>query len=114
MLDHIDDDTDTAVRAEFDKLLAAINRLTRLWGMSCGASPGAFRVLQMSCLGTGTLHADELFHFDEDNRAAALTVLRFGPMLGTDGMPITPELRAALQRESDRIGKHRGGRGNRA
>lgn len=103
---------DAEAEAEVNALLAAIDRLVRLWGMSCGASPGAFRALQMACLGTGSLHAEDLFRFDEDNRAAALLVLRFGPMLGTDGMPITPELRAALERESARIGKLRGSRGN--
>jgi len=97
---------------EVEELLAAIARLVRLWGMSCGASLGAFRVLEMTCIGTGSLHADELFRFDEGNRAAALTVLRWGPVLGTDRMPISPELRAALQKESDRLGKLRGGRGN--
>lgn len=104
-----DDDT-TAALAELD---AAIERLTRLWGMNCGASSGAFRVLQMACLGTGSLHAADLFRFDENNRCAALTVLGFGPILGTGGMPITPALRAALEHESARVGKLRGGRGNR-
>lgn len=105
-------DDDAAAMAEVDALIAAIERLARLWGMSCGASAGAFRVLQMACLGTGSLHANDLFRFDEDNRAAALTVLRFGPILGTDGMPCSPALRAALERESARVGKQRGGRGN--
>lgn len=106
-------DDNAVALAELDTLNAAIARLVRLFGISCGASPGAFRVLQMACLGTGSLHAEDLFRFDEDHRLAALTVLAFGPILGTDGMPITPELRAALERESARVGKLRGGRGNR-
>ena len=106
------DDTEADAEAEVTALLTAIARLVRLWGMSCGASAGAFRILQMSCLGTGSIHAEDWARFDEHNRAAALTVLRLCPLLGTDGMPITPELRAALERESARIGKLRGSRGN--
>lgn len=103
---------DADAEAEVNALLAAIERLVRLWGMSCGASHGAFRVLQMTCIGTGSLHADDLFRFDELNRAAALTVLRWAPTMGTDGMPISAALRDRLQRESDRVGKLRGSRGN--
>lgn len=107
-----DYDHSEAAKAEIDQLIAALARLTRLWRMSCGASNGAFRVLQIACLGTGSLHAEELFRFDKDNRIAALIVLGLAPVLGTDGMPITAELRAALERESNRLAKQRG-RGNR-
>lgn len=91
-------------------LWPAVARLVRLWGMSCGSSPGAFRVLQVACLGTGSIHAEDLARFDSENHAAAMTVLRAHFILRS--IPVPPALRENLERESARIGKLRRGRGN--
>lgn len=103
-----EDDTHHEARA----LWLAIERLVRLWRMSCGSSPGAFRVLQVACLGTGSIHAEDLARFDPDNHAAAMTVLRWNFILRAGGMPISDDLRARLERESTRIGNLRRGQGN--
>jgi hypothetical protein len=79
---------------------AATTRLARLWWMNCGASPGAFAVLRVALTAQGSISADDLWRFDQDNREAAMGLLCYALAVGYDAVPAPEGLRQAIYAEA--------------